>query len=156
MQTRHQQQPASHHNPSSESQTLSISNQSQQQRRPSSSHYSSHVHTMMPAVVKELCTLLSESASFVSLPLMWLVVNVQARFIHAEPCGVQLPSRHLYMMERLEDKVAAVNSRITAWRKWLTRALAAAPAAGQEGAGSRPKGLEVAPVGVPVQVCVLL
>lgn len=79
---------------------------------------------------------------------------LQARFLHAEPLGVQLPARHLYLMERLEDKVAAVNNRIKAWRKWLTSVLAAAQRAEDKAAedSATAQGLEVAPVGVPVQV----
>lgn len=71
----------------------------------------------------------------------------EPRFIHAEASGVQLPARHLYMMERLEDKAAAINSRITAWKKWLSSALA-----GNQSAGGRAAAMEVAAVGVPVQV----
>jgi hypothetical protein len=87
----------------------------------------------------------------------YVALHVQARFVHAEPRGVQLPQRHLYLMERLEDKVAAINARITGWKKALSAALAAvAPApgaaAGSAEAAAAAEGLEIAPVGVPVQV----
>jgi hypothetical protein len=69
---------------------------------------------------------------------------------------MQLPQRHLYLMERLEDKMAAINARITGWKKALTAALAAAAPAAGAAAGSdaaaAAEGLEIAPVGVPVQV----
>jgi hypothetical protein len=80
--------------------------------------------------------------------------------VHAVPKGVQLPARHLYLLERLEDKVAAINSRITTWQQWLAAALAAAAAAaaasaanGSSGAGSSSSSIEWSPVGAPVQVC---
>lgn len=84
--------------------------------------------------------------------------------VHAVPRGVQLPARHLYLLERLEDKVAAVNSRIGAWQQWLAAALASAAGAGgaggggdaENGGGSRSSGVEWAPVGAPVQVGVWL
>ncbi|WIA13462.1 hypothetical protein OEZ85_007042 [Tetradesmus obliquus] len=82
----------------------------------------------------------------------------EARLVHAEPRGVQLPQRHLYLMERLEDKVAAINARISGWRKALAAALAAAAPAngqaagnGEAAAAAAAEGLEIAPVGVPVQ-----
>ena len=56
-----------------------------------------------------------------------------------EPCGVQLPCPYRYMMERLEDKVAAMQARMEA-------AVAAAKAA-LGSAWSDP-----VPVGTPVQV----
>jgi hypothetical protein len=56
-----------------------------------------------------------------------------------QPCGVQLPCPYRYMMERLEDKVAAMQARMDA-------AVAAAKAA-LGGAWSEP-----VPVGAPVQV----
>jgi len=49
--------------------------------------------------------------------------------VHAVPKAVQLPGRHLYLLERLEDKVAAINTRIHTWQQWLAAALAAAAAA---------------------------
>lgn len=80
--------------------------------------------------------------------------------VHAVPKGVQLPARHLYLLERLEDKVAAINSRITTWQQWLAAALAAAAATaaasaanGSSGAGSSSSSIEWSPVGAPVQVC---
>ena len=81
--------------------------------------------------------------------------------VHAVPMGVQLPARHLYLLERLEDKVAAINSRITTWQQWLAAALAAAAATaaaasaanGSSGAGSSSSSIEWSPVGAPVQVC---
>jgi hypothetical protein len=74
--------------------------------------------------------------------------------VHAVPRGTQLSSRHLYLLERLEDKVAAINSRIAAWQHWLAAALAPA-AAGEAGAadGSNAySGIEWSSVGAPVQV----
>lgn len=79
--------------------------------------------------------------------------------VHVVPKGVQLPSRHLYLLERLEDKVAAINSRITTWQQWLAAALAAQAAAAAaagggsvEGSGGADSSIEWAPVGAPVQV----
>jgi hypothetical protein len=80
--------------------------------------------------------------------------------VHAVPKGVQLPSRHLYLLERLEDKVAAVNTRINTWQQWLAAALAAQAAAAAaaagggsaEGSGGADGSIEWAPVGAPVQV----
>lgn len=94
---------------------------------------------------------------------------MQARVIHVEAGGVQLPQRHLYLMERLEDKVAAVNARIGAWRRWLQTALAAEAASASPASASAPaaagagekedsaaagggRSTEILPVGVPVQV----
>ncbi|KAF6255494.1 DNA polymerase alpha/epsilon subunit B-domain-containing protein [Scenedesmus sp. NREL 46B-D3] len=60
-------------------------------------------------------------------------------------------------MERLEDKVAAINARISAWKKALAAALAAAAAQPgstpdtAEAAAAAADGLDIAPVGVPVQ-----
>ncbi len=39
--------------------------------------------------------------------------------------GGQLPARHTYMMERLEDKVAAINSRMLDFKAWLKQRLGA-------------------------------
>lgn len=88
-----------------------------------------------------------------------LFATLQARMVHAVPKGVQLPSRHLYLLERLEDKVAAMNSRITTWQLWLAAALTTAAAAGA-GAGaagaadgsSADSSIEWSAVGAPVQV----
>ncbi|KAF8059983.1 POLA2 [Scenedesmus sp. PABB004] len=69
----------------------------------------------------------------------------EGRVVHPELRGAALPARHHCLMERLEDKVAAVNARIAAWRAALGAALGgAAPRDG----GAQP---EVAAVGVPVQ-----
>lgn len=65
--------------------------------------------------------------------------------LHVEPRGVQLPSRHLYLCEPLEAKVAAINARISAWQRWLGQALSGT-------AGDSSSAPETAPVGVPVQV----
>jgi hypothetical protein len=76
--------------------------------------------------------------------------------VHAVPRGVQLPSRHLYLLERLEDKVASINSRIAAWQHWLAAALTpaagTAAAAGAAEGSSADSGIEWSPVGAPVQV----
>lgn len=74
--------------------------------------------------------------------------------VHAVPKGVQLPSRHLYLLERLEDKVAAINSRIAAWQNWLAAALtpAAVGAAGAADGSSADSSIEWSPVGACVQV----
>jgi hypothetical protein len=73
--------------------------------------------------------------------------------VHVVPKGVQLPPRHLYLLERLEEKVAAVNSRIAAWQQWLAAALPAA-AAGEatDSNGNGSGSIEWAPVGAPAQV----
>eukprot|EP00877_Chromochloris_zofingiensis_P003455 jgi/Chrzof1/1310/Cz10g02170.t1 len=43
----------------------------------------------------------------------------QARHVTLEPCGSQLPSKHYYMVERVEDKVAAMHARMIEFKKWL-------------------------------------
>jgi hypothetical protein len=79
--------------------------------------------------------------------------------VHAVPKGVQLPSRHLYLLERVEDKVAAINTRITNWRQWLAAAVAAAaaaPGASAAAAADSSSSTEWSPVGAPVQVCLFV
>eukprot|EP00879_Flechtneria_rotunda_P028383 GHRR01030488.1.p1 GENE.GHRR01030488.1~~GHRR01030488.1.p1 ORF type:complete len:500 (+),score=186.87 GHRR01030488.1:628-2127(+) len=80
----------------------------------------------------------------------------EARMIHVEPLGVQLPARYLYLFECLEDKVAAMNGRITAWQRWLRQTLTTAAPGGRAAIAAAevdadPGGLDIAPVGVPVQ-----
>lgn len=117
------------------------------------------LHITALLVVEHSSSPASSAAASHPHPAVWscAALSVQARLVHAEPRGVQLPQRHLYLMERLEDKVAAINARITGWRKALAAALAAAApahgaAAGADAAAEAAEGLEIAPVGVPVQV----
>jgi hypothetical protein len=78
--------------------------------------------------------------------------HTQVRALAVTTKGVQLPGRHLYLLERLEDKVAAVNGRIASWKQWTAAALAAAAAGGSSDDATPAAQLEWAPVGAPAQV----
>jgi hypothetical protein len=88
-----------------------------------------------------------------------LLLLLQARMVVVVPQGVHLPPRHLYLLERLEDKVAAINARIAAWKDWTAAALrASATAASSDGSGTAAAAaaaglqhIDWHPVGAPAQ-----